>query len=137
MEAAGEELVPAVDRCLLWLVHQDEFLRQTQAAGVVARLEGGGARQDPPLDVGLDSLVLEGPNVSGEFGLDPLLRVLEVRLVVGISGLPLGRAHTNVLHHGLVVGSQYMYIIKYENTKFNIIFVWQIDLLNFPKRAGP
>ena len=35
MEAAGEELVPAVDRCLLRLVHQDEFLRQTQAAGVV------------------------------------------------------------------------------------------------------
>ena len=73
MEAAGEELVPAVDRRFLRLVHQDKFLHQTQAAGVVARLEGGGARQDPPLDVGLVSLVLEGPNVSGEFGLDPLL----------------------------------------------------------------
>ena len=105
MEAAGEELVPAVDCCLLRLVHQDELLRQTQAAGVVARLEGGGARQDPPLNVGLDPLILEGPNVPGEFGLDPLLRVLEVRLMVGISGLPLGRAHTNILPHGLVVGS--------------------------------
>ena len=39
MEAAREELVPAVDCCLLRLVHQDELLRQTQAAGVVARLE--------------------------------------------------------------------------------------------------
>ena len=105
MEAAGEELVPAVDCCLLRLVHQDELLRQTQAAGVVARLEGGGARQDPPLDVGLDPLILEGPNVPGEFGLDPLLRVLEVRLMVGISGLPLGRTDTDILHDGLVVGS--------------------------------
>ena len=73
VEAAGEEFVPAVDHRLLRLVHQDEFSHQTQAAGAVARLEGGGARQDPPLDVGLDPLVLEGPNVSGEFGLDPLL----------------------------------------------------------------
>ena len=57
MEAAGEELVPAVDRCLLRLVHQDEFFHQTQAAGVVARLERIGARQDTPLYVGLDPLV--------------------------------------------------------------------------------
>ena len=84
MEAAREEFVPAVDSRLLRLVHQDKFLHQTQAAGVVARLQGGGARQDPPLNVGLDPLVLEGPDVSGEFGLDPLLRVLEVRLYVYI-----------------------------------------------------
>ena len=102
MEAAGEEFVPAVDSRLLQLVHQDEFFHQTQAAGVVARLEGGGARQDPPLDVGLDPLVLEGPDVAGDFGVNPFFRVLEVRFVVGISGLPLGRAHTNILHHGLV-----------------------------------
>ena len=30
-----------------------------------------------------------------------------------------------------------IYIIKYENAKFIIIFVWQIDPLHFPKRAGP
>ena len=35
MEAAREEFVPAVDRRLLRLVHQDKFLHQTQAAGVV------------------------------------------------------------------------------------------------------
>ena len=43
--------------------------------------------QDPPLDSDVvveDPLVLEGPDVSGEFGLDPLLRVLEVRLYVYI-----------------------------------------------------
>ena len=70
MEAAGEEFVPAVDRRLLRLVHQDEFFHQTQAAGVVARLEGGGARQDPPLDVGLDHLVLEGPDVAKKYVLN-------------------------------------------------------------------
>ena len=40
MQAAREELVPGVDGRLLWLVHQDVFLLQAQAAGVVARLEG-------------------------------------------------------------------------------------------------
>ena len=53
MEAAGEELVPAVDRCLLRLVHQDEFLRQIQAAGVGTRLEGGAARQDSIIELRL------------------------------------------------------------------------------------
>ena len=53
MEAAGEELVPAVDRCLLRLVHQDEFLRQIQAAGVSTRLEGGAARQDSIIELRL------------------------------------------------------------------------------------
>ena len=93
MEAAGEELVLAADGRLLRRVHEDELFREAQAAGVVACHEGRGARQDQPLDVGLDPLVLEGPYVAGEFGFNPLLRVLEVRFVVGISGLPLGRMY--------------------------------------------
>ena len=41
-------------------------------------------------------------------------------------------------HHPLLKHiCQYMYIIKYENTKFIIIVVWQIDPLPYPERAGP
>ena len=42
---------PSVDGCLLWLVHQDVFFLQAQAAGVVACLERGAVGEDPPLDV--------------------------------------------------------------------------------------
>ena len=50
VQAPGEKLVPGVDGCLLRLVHQNVFLLQAQAAGVVACLEGGAVGQDPPLD---------------------------------------------------------------------------------------
>ena len=41
MQAARKELVPGIDGRLLRLVHQDVFFLWTQAAGVVACLEGG------------------------------------------------------------------------------------------------
>ena len=87
VQAPGEKLVPGVDGCLLRLVHQNVFLLQAQAAGVVACLEGGAVGQDPPLDgdvVVEDPLVLEGPDVSGQLGVLPLLRVLEVGLMVSV-----------------------------------------------------
>ena len=40
-------LVPAVGDRLAWLVHEDELLCEKQFEGAVARLDGGGARQDP------------------------------------------------------------------------------------------
>ena len=76
MQAAREELVPGVDGRLLWLVHQDVFLLQAQAAGVVACLEGGAVGQDPPLDsdvVKQDPHVLEGPDIAGQLGVLSLL----------------------------------------------------------------
>ena len=78
VQAAREELVPGIDGGLLRLVHQDVFFLQTQAAGVVACLEGGAVGQDPPLDgdvVVEDPLVLEGPDVAGQLGVLPLLCV--------------------------------------------------------------
>ena len=44
--------------------------------------------QNPPLDsdvVVQDPLVLEGPNIAGQLGVLPLLRVLEVGFVVSVS----------------------------------------------------
>ena len=76
VEAPGEKLVPGVDGCLLRLVHQDVFLLQAQAAGVVACLEGGAVGQDPPLDsdvVKQDPHVLEGPDIAGQLGVLSLL----------------------------------------------------------------
>ena len=113
MQAAREELVPGVDGRLLWLVHQDVFLLQAQAAGVVASLEGGAVGQDPPLDsdvVVQDPLVLEGPDVAGQLGVLPLLCVLEVSLVVSVPGLPFRCTDPDVLHQGLG-GSSHLRLI--------------------------
>ena len=68
MQAAGKELVPAVDGGLLGLVHQDELLAQTQPARVVAGPVGLAAGEDPPLHLRLDPLVLEGPDVAAQLG---------------------------------------------------------------------
>ena len=71
MQAARKELVPGIDGRLLRLVHQDVFFLWTQAAGVVACLEGGAVGQDPPLDsdvVKQDPHVLEGPDIAGQLG---------------------------------------------------------------------
>ena len=60
--------------------------------------------QDPPLDgdvVVKDPLVFEGPDVAGQLGVLPLLRVLEVCFVVSVSRLPLRCADPHVLHQGL------------------------------------
>ena len=104
MQASRKELVPGIDGRLLGLVHQDKFFRQAQAAGVVARPERGAVGQDPPLDgdvVVEDPLVFEGPDVAGQLGVLPLLRVLEVGFVVSVSRLPLRCADPHVLHQGL------------------------------------
>ena len=113
VQAAGKELVPGVDGRLLWLVHQDVFLLQAQAAGVVASLEGGAVGQDPPLDsdvVVQDPLVLEGPDVAGQLGVLPLLCVLEVGLMVSVPGLPFRCTDPDVLHQGLG-GSSHLRLI--------------------------
>ena len=94
MQAARKELVPGIDGRLLRLVHQDVFLLQAQAAGVVACLEGGAVGEDPPLDVDVvvdDALVLEGPDVSGQLCVFPLLGVLEAGLVFLMPRLPVRR----------------------------------------------
>ena len=113
VQAPGEKLVPGVDGRLLWLVHQDVFLLQAQAAGVVACLEGGAVGQDPPLDsdvVVQDPLVLEGPDVAGQLGVLPLLCVLEVGLMVSVPGLPFRCTDSHILHRGLG-GSSHLRLI--------------------------
>ena len=69
--------------------------------------------QDPPLDgdvvVG-DPLVLEGPDVSGQLGVLPLLRVLEVGLMVSVPGLPFRCTDSDILHQGLG-GSSHLRLI--------------------------
>ena len=75
-DVAGQLGVFRVDGCLLRLVHQNVFLLQAQAAGVVACLEGGAVGQDPPLDsdvVKQDPHVLEGPDIAGQLGVLSLL----------------------------------------------------------------
>ena len=60
--------------------------------------------QDPPLDgdvVVEDPHVLEGPDVSGQLGVLPLLSVLEVGLMVSVPGLPFRCTDSHVLHQGL------------------------------------
>ena len=60
--------------------------------------------QDPPLDsdvVVQDPLVLEGPNIAGQLGVLPLLRVLEVGFVVSVSRLLVWCTDSHVLHQGL------------------------------------
>ena len=84
MQASRKELVPAVDCGLLRLVHQDKLLLQAQATCVVACLEGLVPGEDPPLDLRLQPLVLEGPDVAGQPGGLPLVGVLEGGLVVSI-----------------------------------------------------
>ena len=101
VQAAGKELVPAVDCGLLRLVHQDELLLQAQATAIAAGLEGLVSGDDPPLDLRLQPLVLEGPDVAGQPGGLPLVGVLEGVLVVSIPELPGGGSHPHVLHHRL------------------------------------
>ena len=63
--------------------------------------------EDPPLDADViveDALILEGPYIAGQFGVLPLLRVLEVSFVVSVPGLPVRRADPHVLHQGLEGG---------------------------------
>ena len=103
VQAAGKELVPAVDCGLLGLVHQVEFLLEAQSAAVGAGLEGLVPGEDPPLDLGLEPLVLEGPDVPGQLGVLPLGGVLG-GLVVAISELPGGGGDAHVLHHWLPLG---------------------------------
>ena len=88
MEAAGEELVPAVDRCLLGLVHQEVLFLEAEPAAVGAGSEGLVSGEDPPFDVGLQPLVLQGPDVAGQLGALPLGGVLEGALVVPVPDLP-------------------------------------------------
>ena len=104
VQAAREEFIPGIDGRLLWLVHHDVFFPEAQTAGVVARLEGGAVGQDPPLDgdvVVKDPLVFEGPDVAGQLGVLPLLRVLEVGLMVSVPGLPFRCTDSHVLNQGL------------------------------------
>ena len=88
VQAAGKELVPAVDCGLLGLVHQEVFLLKAQSAAVGAGLEGLVPGEDPPLDLRLEPLILEGPDVASQLGVLPLEGVLEGGLVVAISELP-------------------------------------------------
>ena len=104
VEATREELVAAVDRRLLGLVHQDELLAQTQPARVVAGPVGLAAGEDPPLHLRLDPLVLEGPDVAAQLGLLPLGCVPERGLVVSVPELPRGGTDAHVLHQGLPLG---------------------------------
>ena len=52
-----------------------------------------------------DPLVLEGPNIAGQLGVLPLLRVLEVGFVVSLSRLPVWCTDSHVLHQWLEGGS--------------------------------
>ena len=90
VQAAGEKLVPRVDGGLLRLVHEVELLPQAQPAFPCAGLVGLAAGQDPPLDLGLDPLVFEGPDVASQPGGLPLGGVLKGGLVVSVAQLPGG-----------------------------------------------
>ena len=105
MEAAREELVPRVDGGLLRLVHQVELLFEAQATTSGAGLVRLGAGKDPPLDIRLKALILEGPDVAGQPGLLPLAGVGEGGLVVAVPQLPGGGGDPHVLHDGLALGS--------------------------------
>ena len=96
VQAARVELVPAVEGGQLGVVHQDELLAETEAAGVGARSEGLATGQNPPLDghplgegVGVvQLLLLERPYVAAELGAPPLVLVPEGGGVVPVSLLP-------------------------------------------------
>ena len=103
MQAAGKELVPAVDGGLLGLVHQVELLLQAKATSVGAGLERLVAGQNPPLDLGLQAFILEGPDIAGQLGGLPLGGVFEGCLVVAISELPGWGSDPNVLHDWLAL----------------------------------
>ena len=114
MQASRKEFVPGIDGRLLGLVHQDKFFRQAQAAGVPTHPEQGAVGQDPPLDgdvVVKDPLVFEGPDVAGQLGVLPLLRVLEVSLMVSVPGLPFRCTDSDILHQGLG-GSSHLRLIN-------------------------
>ena len=105
VEAAREELVPGVDGGLLRLVHEVELLLEAQSAGVGACLEGLVPGEDSPLDLRLESLILEGPDIAGQLGAPPLGGVLEGGFVVSIPQLPGGGSDPHVLHHWLALSS--------------------------------
>ena len=104
VQASGEELVPAVDRGLLWHVHQDVLLLQAQPTAVGAGLESLVSGQDPPLDLRLQPLILQGPDVPRQLGVDPLVGVLEAGLVVPVSQLPGAGSYPDVLSGRLALG---------------------------------
>ena len=64
-----------------------KLLHYTQSAGLRARSVGAGPPQELPLDLGLQSLVLEAPDIPRQPGVLPLPRMLEVSLVVAQPGL--------------------------------------------------
>ena len=73
-----------------------KLLHYTQSAGLRARSVGAGPPQELPLDLGLQSLVLEAPDIPRQPGVLPLPRMLEVSLVVAKPRLEGGGAHAHV-----------------------------------------
>ena len=104
MKAARVELVPAVEAGELWVVHQDVFLSEAEPAGVCAGSEGLAAGQDPPLDLVVQPLLLELPDVSAELGVPSLFLVLEGGSVVSVPLLPSWGRNAHILLDGLALG---------------------------------
>ena len=67
-----------------------KFFSQAQPAGLDAGLEGGGPRQELPLDGGVQPLVLQLPDVASQSGPNPLVAVPEVVRVVVVPQLVFG-----------------------------------------------
>ena len=104
VQATGKEFISAVDVGLLGLVHQVELLLQAEATSVGAGLERLVPGEDSPLDLRLQPLVLEGPDIAGQLGGLPLGGVLEGGFVVAISELlGWGSSDPNVLHQRFVL----------------------------------
>ena len=104
VEAAREELVPRVEAGQLGVVHEDVLFPEAEAAGFCARFEGLAAGQDPPLDVVVEALLLELPDVPAELGVFSLLLVGEGEGVVPVPLLPGGGRDAHVLLLGLAQG---------------------------------
>ena len=85
-------------------MHDEKLLGQAEPASLGACLVGVRPGQELPLDVVVEALVLQAPNVACQPGSDPFAGVPEVVSVVVVPELPGGGGHANVPLLGLASG---------------------------------
>ena len=85
-------------------MHDEKLLGQAEPASLGACLVGVRPGQELPLDVVVEALVLQAPNVACQPGSDPFVGMPEVVSVVVVPELPGGGGHANVPLLGLASG---------------------------------